>query len=95
MSQPDRSQPEPAAARLHGYYMHASPIVTLNESAGEIGAFHDLYIQRFEPRDPVQLFLVEMMFESHLNLRRVSRWKAGAMESPARECRNRLQSPTA
>ena len=73
----------------HGYFLSVNAIAVLHESAEELRAFRGLYLKRFEPEDPVQLFLVEMMFESHLNLRRVARWKAGAMESLARECYNR------
>ena len=72
--------------------MAVTVIATLNESADELRAFQDLYFKKFEPEDPVQLFLVEMMFESHLNFRRVARWKAGAMESLAREVRNRAKN---
>ena len=75
--------------KQHGYYMTANVIAVLHESAEEIAAFQSLYLKRFDPQDPVELFLVEMMFECHLNLRRVARWKAGAMESLARECYNR------
>ena len=60
----------------HGYHMAVTAIATLNESAGELREFHHLYLNRFDPQDPFQLFLVEMMFESHVNLRRVARWKA-------------------
>ena len=73
----------------HGYFLAVNAIPALQESADELEAFQGLYIKRFEPEDPVQLFLVEMMYESHLNLRRVARWKAGAMESLARECWHR------
>ena len=79
----------------HGYFMDVFAIATLNESAEELRAFRHLYLKRFEPEDPVQLFLVEMMFESHLNFRRVARWKAGAMESLSRECRNRARNTDA
>ena len=75
----------------HGYFNEVSAITILNESPEELRAFQDLYLTRFEPQDPVQLFLVEMMYESHLNFRRVARWKVGAMESLARECRNRAK----
>ena len=75
--------------------MAVTAITTLNESHDEIQAFRDLYLKRFDPEDPVQLFLVEMLFESHLNYRRVARWKAGAMESLARECRNRAKKTDA
>jgi hypothetical protein len=68
------------------YLPTINAIPSLHESAEELRSFQDLYIECLAPQDPIQLFLVEMLYECHLNLRRLARWKAGAMESLAREC---------
>ena len=73
----------------HGLRAKLGYFDRLGESAEEILAFKDTYITRVKPRNPEELFLAEMMFKQHLNLRRLMRYEAGVTETLAKDCYER------